>query len=321
MGSSLVTPLTLLVRYHIEKQGMPPQMQFQSIGLKEEVVELYPEFKLRIRASIDRCKVSNEMNLQLMGLREIPREVLKVPGIHELRLDQNQNLKFPNGIPPELKNLKLLSVRNCCFAELPASVSVLAKLTTLDLQENCLNEIPVTISRLKRLGKLDLSKNRIYQLKPGLGVLDHLEYMNIDGNCISELPPDLSSCKSLQTLNCARNRLTELPADYCGLLALRRLNIENNRLLKLPPAIKNMRLEVLRVGYNSIEIFPDDMFSGDLGRTLKKFSCQENNLLELPISIKEVVNDIVLEAEFNPLVSPPSQVLSEGFRVSGRTCG
>jgi hypothetical protein len=294
---------------------MPPPMRFQTIGLKEEIVELYPEFKLRLRAAIDRCKETNEMNLQLMGLREVPREVLKVAGIQQLRLDQNQHLEFPQGIPSELRSLKLLSVRNCCFTELPDNISILAKLETLDLQENKLNEIPLTVSRLKRLARLDLSKNRIYRMRPGLGALERLEYVNIDGNCISDLPVDLSSCKSLKTLNCARNRLRVLPLEYCSMLSIRRLNIENNRLLAVPPAIKEMRLEVLRMGYNLIEGLPSDMFSGELGRYIKKFSVQENNLLEFPMSMKEIVNDIILEAEFNPLFSPPSQVLSEGFRV------
>lgn len=317
---TILTGLSLFFRYHIEKQGMPPPMRFQTIGLNEEIVELYPEFKLRLRAAIERCKETNEVNLQLMGLREIPREVLKVPGIQQIRLDQNQNLQFPAGIPPELKSLKLLSIRNCCFTELPDNISILAKLSTLDLQENKLNEIPVTVSRLKRLGHLDLSKNRIYRMHRGLGVLEHLTYLNIDGNCIADLPIDLSTCKALKTLNCARNRIRVLPAEYCSMLSIRRLNIENNRLLAVPPAIKYMRLEVLRIGYNLIELFPSDMFSDELGKYIKKFSCQENNLLEFPLSIKDVVNDIILEAEFNPLLSPPSQVLSEGFRVCTVHC-
>eukprot|EP00602_Paraphysomonas_sp_CaronLab_P006141 CAMPEP_0185022112 /NCGR_PEP_ID=MMETSP1103-20130426/4839_1 /TAXON_ID=36769 /ORGANISM="Paraphysomonas bandaiensis, Strain Caron Lab Isolate" /LENGTH=1362 /DNA_ID=CAMNT_0027554057 /DNA_START=11 /DNA_END=4100 /DNA_ORIENTATION=+ len=304
-------------RYHIEKHGMPPPMRYQTLGLNEEVVELYPEFKQRVRSAIEWCQNSHEMNLQLMGLRDIPREILKIGGIKELRLDQNHNLKLPNGFPSELKTVTLLSMRNCALVDIPLNISVLMKLKTIDFQENSLTSIPHTISRLKRLTKLDVSKNRLYELMKGLGALEHLSFLDVDSNCISQLPSDLTSCKSLSTLNCARNRIMCLPSEYCTCFQrLRRLNIEGNRLRSLPAEIKDMKLEVLRCGYNYIEWLPEDMFEGSLGQTIKLFSIPENNLLELPISVKAVLDqNLQLQAEFNPLVSPPLCVLAEGFKI------
>ena len=112
-------------------------MAYQSFGVGEEVIEIYPEYKERIVEAIARCKITSELNLQLLGIKHIPREIYKLQNLRELRLDQNQNMVLKE-FSPELKTLKLLSMRTCRIILLPSNISVLSKLSTLDCQDNAM---------------------------------------------------------------------------------------------------------------------------------------------------------------------------------------
>lgn len=295
---------------------MPPEMKYVTVGLKEEVIELAPEFTRQIRDAMEKCSKTGVLNFQLMGLREIPREALKLKCIKELRLDSNQHIGFSDkGVPTELAQLKILSMKTCDFIQLPDTLSVLAKLETLELQQNLLIALPYTISRLKRLKFINASNNRLYEIPNGLGQLEGLSEVILENNNILYAPPDIKDWKKLDVLSLARNRISVFPEGLCRLKFLRRLNIEGNRLLSISRSIKDLPLEILRIGYNFIEWLPDDMFSSTLGQTIERFSCPENNLLDLPMSIKDVREECCIEAEFNPFVSPPTYVLAEGTKV------
>lgn len=294
---------------------MPPPMKFVSVGLNEEIHQLYPEFKMRVKEILEKSKETGDVNLQLMGLKEVPAEVVKCTHIRDLRLDQNGNLRFKNGVPQEFKSLRLLTMRSCNIAELPESISVLIKLNTFDLQENTMKFLPPTITRLRKLASLNVSKNSLYALPSGLGNLNSLEVLNIESNNLCDFPPDITQLKSLRVFNGARNRFSIFPRELCTLTSLRKLNLEGNQLCNICEGIKHLSLEVLRIGYNRIEWLHDDMFEEELGHSILQFSVAENNLLDLPLSIININPEAVLDAEFNPLKSPPPPVLAEGLKT------
>lgn len=303
---------------------MPPTMEHHTIGLGEEIIEIYPEFRQRISKAIESCRTSGVMNLQLLGLRSLPRQILKVPPgtIRELRLDQNQNLSFEqtNGFPIELKSLQLLTLRNCSLSSISLSnnISVLSKLNHLDLQENFLQFLPSTITRLKKLNIINYSKNQLKYLLTGYGTLEHLEIFDLHGNHLPQLPSDIpTGCKKLKYLNLSSNFLYFLPNNIYNLKNLLKLNIERNRIKYLPKEMKYLSLSSLRCGYNGMERLEDDLFDDNLGKSIEYFSCVENNILELPISIKDIVHGekCHIAAEFNPLISPPPSVLVEGTSI------
>mmetsp|Transcript_35485 Transcript_35485/g.66233 ORF Transcript_35485/g.66233 Transcript_35485/m.66233 type:complete len:1350 (-) Transcript_35485:239-4288(-) len=301
-------------RFMIEARGMPTEMTYQSFGVGEEVIEIYPEFKERIVDAIARCKETSELNLQLLGIKHIPREIYKLTNLKEFRLDQNQNLVLKE-FSSELKTLKLLSLRTCRIILLPTNISMLGKLETLDCQDNMMKMLPKQIVRLRKLKRLDLSKNKLYVLPNGFGAIEKLKVLDVDGNNLSEIPHDLGKNPSLRTLNLARNRILIFPFCMSGLTALVRLNVENNKLKRLPESIKDLNLRTLRCGYNILESLPNDMFEGNLGRSIRFLSCPENNLLEIPMSYRLVSPMGRLEAEYNPLISPPNKILCEGAGV------
>jgi internalin A len=331
---------------------MPPHMEHHTIGLGEEIIEIYPEFRKRIAQAIEQCRSSSNgiMNLQLLGLRSLPRQILKIhETISELRLDQNQNLSFQqtNGFPQELKSLKLLSLRNCSLSFLDLNLSVLSKLNSLDLQENKFESLPHTITRLKKLKYLNYSKNKLkYLTEIGYGTLEQLEIFDLNTNHLTTLPHDIcggnsltttgrsngpasglrvgggsGGCKKLKVFNLSSNLISFLPQNISKLKSLLKLNIERNQLKSLPSEIKHLSLISFRCGYNSIEFLDDNLFTEELGQSIEFFSCVENNLLELPLSLKDITKiqteNFQLAAEFNPLISPPSSVLIEGMKILG----
>lgn len=162
---------------------------------------------------------------------------------------------------------------------------------------------------------VDLSKNRLYNLPEGIENLSALKMLNLESNNIETLHEGLGKMDRLQTLILSKNRIADVPAPLCNLTNLKVLNLEKNKLYFLPGNMRNMNLVDLKVGHNMIEIISDDLFSGNLKSSLKFFSCCENNLMELPTSLWLIDKEAALDAEYNPLVSPPTYLLAEGLKV------
>jgi hypothetical protein len=142
-------------RFLIEKQGMPPEMQFQTLGAMDEVTLLKPEFSDIIAQMIRATKPDGVLNLQLLGLKEIPREVLKMKHLKRLKLDFNPNLKFmKDKLPKELSSLVTLSFQGCNMPTLPDNIWMYDRLTSLNLIGNHLESLPEGISELASLTHL-----------------------------------------------------------------------------------------------------------------------------------------------------------------------
>ena len=92
----------------------------------------------------------------------------------------------------------------------------------------------------------------------------------------------------LKTLNLSKNRINDCPDIICQLTDLKVLNLEKNRLQFVPKSIGKLNLIDLRIGHNQIEILSGDMFADCLGKSIKIFSCCENNLMELPWSLTRI---------------------------------
>jgi hypothetical protein len=162
---------------------------------------------------------------------------------------------------------------------------------------------------------VDLSKNRLYSLPAGLEKLTSLKTLNLESNYIESLNEGIGKMDCLQTLLLSKNRLLDVPEPLCNLSNLKILNVEKNKLYFLPDRMKKMNLVELRVGHNRIEILADDLFSENLRVSLKTFSCCENNMMELPTSLWRIDPEASLDAEYNPLISPPTYLLAEGLKV------
>lgn len=155
----------------------------------------------------------------------------------------------------------------------------------------------------------------MYHLPEGLARLTKLTTLNLEANNLEELPSGIHKLVRLKTLNLSKNRINDCPDNLCELSELKVLNLEKNRLQFVPKSIGNLNLVDLRIGHNQIEILPEEIFAGNLGASIKIFSCCENNMMELPWSLTRINPEALLEADFNPYISPPPYLLSEGLRV------
>ena len=139
-------------KFLINSRGMPPKMDFHNIGIKNQVTILKPEFHSIIQQMINTLKKDSLLNLQLLGLTEIPVEIYKIPSLKRLKLDFNENLHFDKeGFNIKLKSLITLSMRACKLYYIPYNIYVLYKLHTLSIHENCLESLPETIIELQSL--------------------------------------------------------------------------------------------------------------------------------------------------------------------------
>ena len=318
-------------RYMILERGMPPPMVFNEISIMHEVTVLKPELMLRIKHMIEVNKnlgpMNSVLNLQLMGLTELPKDVIFYTEIRKLRLDFNNKLiidpvehldKGPmerGGFPTSFSGLRMLSIRACNQTHFPDNCGRLKRLNELNLDENLIEALPMQFTRMRTLKEISLARNRLYEIPEGINKLTALKALNLENNYLEALPLAVGKVKGLTNLNVSKNRLVDVPDTICDLKYLKKLNVESNCLLTLPLRISDMTLLELKIGHNRIEILEDEIFDGPLGLTLKLFSCPENNLSELPISISKLDPDGFLDCELNPLYSPPPGLMSEKLSV------
>ena len=250
-----------------------------------------------------------------MGLEDLPNAVGRMGKLcRKLRLDYNDHCRI-TVIPPELSALRLLSIKGCKMPYLPDTISNMRRISQFCLQENVLETLPDTFTKLRSLTLLDLSNNRLYEIPKGFSGMQNIKTLLLEGNNIEIVPPGLSQMSVLQVLDLSKNRIIDFPDSMCDFLMLKKLNLERNQLSILPERIGQLALVELRIGHQSIETLPDDMFEGRLGETIKTFSCCENNLLELPPSIALVDTEASIEPAFNPYISPPQYILAEGLHT------
>lgn len=121
------------------------------MGIMHEITILKPEIREKIRYILQNSLESGIVNLQLMGLTDMPHELFKVKHIKRLQLDYNNHLQLTSGFPVELGTVKVLSVKSCRLPFLPANISNLFQLTQLNLEENMLESLPQEISTLTKL--------------------------------------------------------------------------------------------------------------------------------------------------------------------------
>jgi Leucine-rich repeat (LRR) protein len=142
-------------RYLIEKRGKPPLISFHNISVNNEIIILEQELNETIQTRINSSVREGFLNLQLLGLREIPPLLLKAAHIKKLKLDFNPELQLPlNGFPREIRKLVSLSIRGCKLTFLPENIYIFEKLTMLNLEENLLEYIPDSICELLSLTNL-----------------------------------------------------------------------------------------------------------------------------------------------------------------------
>ncbi|MCP5522572.1 MAG: hypothetical protein H7A46_13605 [Verrucomicrobiales bacterium] len=177
--------------------------------------EAYRKAEQRIEAV--RTAEAKELNLNGMGLDELPESLGRLKQLEWLNLSENR------------------------LAKLPESLGQLTQLRWLDLSENRLTELPESLGQLAQLQVLHLSFNRLTGLPASFSKLKSVHQLSLGDNSFSDMPCEIFDLVRLDSLTLVRNRLATIPSAVSGLTVLRILYLEKNRLIDLPPSMAQLR--------------------------------------------------------------------------------
>jgi Leucine-rich repeat (LRR) protein len=142
----------------IDKHGMPPIMEYHQLGIENEVTILQQEIQETIHQKMQASSKDGMLNLQLLGLKEIPKQILKMKqNLKKLKFDFNLQFQLVNDFPKELMYLHLLSFKGCKMLTIPENIHIFEYLTTLNLEDNRLEYLPEGITELTTLTNISKS--------------------------------------------------------------------------------------------------------------------------------------------------------------------
>jgi len=230
---------------------------------------------MTLEDAIDYCIGLTEVNLRLMGLKQLPNSIGKLSNLDMLFLDGNKLTSLPDTIGA-IPSLRVLVLSNNSLQELPESIGNLSRLEVLVLHDNKLQELPESIGKLTSLRDLKLHRNKLQELPESIGNLTSLKNFYVQENELTILPKSIGKLTSLIRLYLGRNELIRLPETVGYLTSLRILVLPDNKLQELPESIGNLT-------------------------ALRDFYVQDNRLKYLPKSMGGLVKLDHLSLSDNPL--------------------
>ncbi|CAB4019295.1 malignant fibrous histiocytoma-amplified sequence 1 homolog, partial [Paramuricea clavata] len=232
------------------------------------------------------CQCDNDINLETR-ITKIPTTLRNLKNLKVLNLRNNPLYMFPSQLT-ELFNLEELHVSNCQLANLPDSFAKLQLLKTLDLSNNLFKDLPSCIMKLCNLCKLYVA----------------------DG-CLQNICGEIKNLVNLERLQLTSNELMSLPEGLFELVNLKKLYLNNNKLTSLHDKVgKLVNLEYLVLNQNKLTKIPETI--GKL-KELRYLNLHENMLSCLPESVTSLEQIETLLVDHNPLQVPPVHVCNQGI--------
>ncbi len=190
-----------------------------------------------------------------------------------------------------------------------------------DLTEDELSLLtPEKKNRLRNLtiGRPHFKLKHRRSLTPAIGkVLDSivnfpsLENLTVAGFDLHILPESIAELQQLKRLILNDLGLSVLP-DRIGSLALEDLSVMRNQLSELPHSFRNMKqLKHLDLSENPFTKLPECVFN--LISSLEHLNIFECRVKEIPSDILRLPRLTYLSADFNPIESPPAEVVRNGL--------
>ena len=231
--------------------------------------------------------------LNVMGITEIPKEVLGYTMLTSISLMGNRLTQIPDAFG-NLTHLRRVSLRSNQLTMVPESFTRLANsVDHLDLSYNEFTLFPSPVCELKSVVFLDFSHNQLQSVHDAIGAMLALEHMRLDYNRLKMLPGGFGRLPSLHTLNLRYNKLSDLKGALAGATTLTNLDMRDNNLLKVPPEIGGLtNLVRLALANNFLSKLPSEM--GEL-RLLRDLSISGNQVKVPNQEILDSGMDFVLE--------------------------
>ncbi len=125
--------------------------------------------------------------LNAVGLKTLPRPILRLTHLKKLTLHENE------------------------LETLPEQTAALQDVEELGLARNQLSSLPPCVLQLSRLKRLWVGRNKLTTLPEGMGSLQELEDLFMYENQIETLPTSISTLKHLKRLTAFGNKIKALP--------------------------------------------------------------------------------------------------------------
>ncbi len=228
-----------------------------------------------------------------------------------------------------LTALQSITISNNKLSEMPRVLGSLPALTSITCTDNQLTSLPAWFEVFKdRLVTLNLNRNLLREVPEVLMAFTRtLGLLDLQNMFITSLPPWIESLGALKTFKVAGNMGID-GATYPRHPGLVRLDSENCSLPSVPDAIAAMtNLTILYLQDNRFSHAPDFLFQlpkiqnlqlyrsglrtvsdkiGLANRTLTRLDLDQNNLVEIPDGLGDLVNMRTLFLHSNPtLVKVP----------------
>ena len=253
---------------------------------------------------IQRAKAGRGTRLDLdkLGLDEIPEDVRTLRGLKRLSLTGNELRTLPDWLV-ELDGLERLVLDDNCLTALPDWLGRHTALRRLSFADNRLTGLPDTLAGLSGLTLLGIGGNDLPAVPEWIGELSGLRHLYLTRCGLREIPAWLPRLSRLDSLHLIDNEITELPDRFTELGALRQLNITGNHLQRLPDALRRLpRLKALWASGNQLDHLPE--WIGEL-TGLTVLDLVGNRLTELPASLSRLRSLVRFGIGANPLGDPP----------------
>lgn len=306
--------------------------------------------KATVRAleKIKKAKLEKATLLELSncGLEALPKELLELPWLENLVLEENEAFPLNNQLkelPSWLGQLKHLNRINLVGSKanlvnipglildyghylkfqsivsrenvLGFSIKDIAQLTPilqfealkeLECHDPSLQELPREIGQLKNLTVLDLRRTKAKTLPPEIAHLEKLEVLNLGGLPIPEFPEVILRLHNLQWLGLGGTQISHLPPSINQLKKLKTLLLWETKLTEFP-------MEVLSIpGLTSLNLGGNQITAvpAEINKLsqLESLGLWNTNLKEFPKEVLQLPNLRLLFLNNLPIQPIPPEI-------------
>lgn len=139
---------------------------------------------------------------------------------------------------------------------------------------------------LHNLNYLCMTQTCLQKIPDEIGQLTNLTTLVLHSNQIDTLPNTIGKLIKIKLLDCSRNKLTSLPQALGNFPQLNTMNFSSNLLQSIPSQNANIKLSILDLSNNRLEIFPDVCYT-ELCH-LSEIYVNGNQITEIPAAINRL---------------------------------
>ena len=260
---------------------------------------------------------SHVLVLQDLNFEEVPVDVVTVPGLLEMRVDNNRIKCLP---PHPFSNAQLRKdkkeeavdifdvVTGDIFKGVPDLFDMYS-LRKLSATFNNIVTLPDTVSKLTNLVELLLDNNQLVRLPEELGEVQTLTLLSILHNELTVLPVTLGNLSELEVFNADfDDKIVAPPHEVTRLRGVKGLSYVLDFMLLFCDARRDHEIELIEFDLLSLPTELLDNNVGKLTSTLRSLSLATNKLHILPSEMYSLASLAALDLSENNIHSLP-----EGF--------